>query len=1603
MSWNGFARVFVTAGLVAGLFAATGGAPASAAVAHGRPSRHVVNHRVRVVPAAHPSLRVIKIRHVRVVRTHGVKRRVRTVPWPARGGTHGVVRGAGAGTVQVPPAVAARGGVRPDTGGCGGICEYPVPTSGGGAQGVAVDAKGDAWFAEPSGGKIAEVTPGGSFTEYSVPSEPLWDSLNDLTIGADGNIWFTASNYVGRMTPSGSFTMFPTTENAGVNDIAVASDGNVWFTQTEHQVGYVTPAGQVTEFNIPAYWPVWSWNITAGPGGTVWFDATQLYGGNYVYSITENGTMTQYTVPGVGDITTAGGRLWFPTGGESITAMTPSGSYTTYTWAITVAYGPNDVRSDGAGGVLFTNQYGGAVGDMTSGGAVAFASVLSGNATNGIGLAPDSSIWFSENSGNAMGLIPSSVSLPPSVPTTQTYGCACGTKLSARPEAFRGDPVNTATGAFSQTVTDASLPGPGAAFAFTRAYTSLDTASGPLGPGWTDPYQASLSFDGSGNATFTAGDGQQMAFSYNGSDYTPATGVYATLAAVGGGYQITAPGGSILGFSSSGQLTSVTDHAGTGVTLSYSSGQLATVTDAGGRTVTFTYNGSGLLSSLTMPSGGTVSYGYTSGLLTTVTDPRGGVTTYAYNSAGQLTTITDPDSHTVTANTYDPATGRITSQTNGDGKTTTFTWDPTTQTATTTQPNGGVWTDAYNDNVLLSQTDPDGGITYYGYDSNLDTTSVTDPDGYQTTMTYDSAGNKLSQTSPGPGYYTQSWTYNSLGEVLTATDALGNTTTSTYNSGGLLTSVTDPAGDDTTYTYTGDSQVATLTDPNGHTTTYSYDSHLDLASVTTPGSETTGYGYNADGLRTSVTDPLGKSNSYTYNADGNLTSVTNPDSDDTTYTYDADGHPTAVTDADGHTTTYAYDADGNLTSVTNPLSKTTTYTYDADGNKASAEDPDGNTTSYSYDLDDRLTTTTRPDSSTVSYTYNLDGDRASVTNAAGDTTSYVYTPLGQVTSVTDPLGRLTAYTYDGAGNRVTLTSPDGLVTSYGYDAANRLTAVTYSDGTTHTVGYSYDSDGNRTAMTDATGTSSYTYNSADRLTTVTNGTGDTVSYSYNSDGNITGLTYPDGNTVTRTYDDAQRLAAVTDWNSNTTTFGYDSDGNLTTESYPNGDTATTSYDNADQVTSFTDTNSSATTLASFTYTPGNDGEITSAATTGISEPTHNYTYDSLGELTADNSTSYAYDHASDPTTLAAATQTYDAASELASSVTGSATTTYGNNARGDRVTATISGATTTYGYDAANHLTSYTPPTGDATTYTYDGDGLLASQTTGSDTTTYAWDTTGQLPLMLTSGTTSYIYGPGNLPVESIDSSGTPTYLLHDQLGSTRLLTDSTGTVTGTYTYDPYGNITSHTGTATTTLLYAGQYQDGPTGFYYLRNRYYDPTTGQFLTVDPAVILTQAPYSYANDNPVNITDLAGLCSWYNGYCAVVQPAVQYAAQNPLQATVIVLGAASLVLTAGADAPFVAGGIVAVSAEADTSIVATLADQGITAETTAHGSLAGAGIQTAKDCLSSLDITCGYDFLTLGLGGAATLRWPPTVAVGGFGFLTTVPLPSSSQSDEIKPC
>ena len=128
-------------------------------------------------------------------------------------------------------------------------------------------------------------------------------------------------------------------------------------------------------------------------------------------------------------------------------------------------------------------------------------------------------------------------------------------------------------------------------------------------------------------------------------------------------------------------------------------------------------------------------------------------------------------------------------------------------------------------------------------------------------------------------------------------------------------------------------------------------------------------------------------------------------------------------------------------------------------------------------------------------------------------------------------------------------------------------------------------------------------------------------------------------------------------------------------------------------------------------------------------------------------------------------------------------------------------------------------------------------------------------------GTRTSTFGvSANLTTVVVAIPQPPSVLFYqtDQLGSTRLLTDSAGVVRGTFSYDAYGNSVGSTGSYSTPLAYAGQYRDAESGLLYLRARYYDPVTVQFLTRDPLVALTLSPFAYVEGNPLNATDQSGL-------------------------------------------------------------------------------------------------------------------------------------------------
>ena len=368
---------------------------------------------------------------------------------------------------------------------------------------------------------------------------------------------------------------------------------------------------------------------------------------------------------------------------------------------------------------------------------------------------------------------------------------------------------------------------------------------------------------------------------------------------------------------------------------------------------------------------------------------------------------------------------------------------------------------------------------------------------------------------------------------------------------------------------------------------------------------------------------------------------------------------------------------------------------------------------------------------------------------------------------------------------------------------------------------------------------------------------------------------------------------MTDWTSKTTAYAYDGDGNVNQITAPNG-VATAITSDADGNASSIVVGPTASPLAKWVYRRTANEQLSAVTSTGVGDnPAIGYS--ALNQIssyavpyttttpafTGTQTTSYSYDHGDNPTNLGkitytgtgtpptgapGQTQTYNAANQLCWSTTSSVSsptcggtkpsgsTTYTYNAHGDR-TVTAGSSTTDYCYDQAERLVG-AGASCTTNTYAYDGDGLRLSKKVGSVTNKYAWDDTESVPNLLMDGGEFYIYGPNGLPVERTNSAGT-IYLHEDATGSVRLTTNGVGAITSSETYTPWGSVASHTGTVPS-LGYDSQFTDPETGLLYLRARYYDPSTGQFLTRDPMVAMTRSAYGYGANDPLNQEDPSGL-------------------------------------------------------------------------------------------------------------------------------------------------
>ena len=901
-------------------------------------------------------------------------------------------------------------------------------------------------------------------------------------------------------------------------------------------------------------------------------------------------------------------------------------------------------------------------------------------------------------------------------------------------------------------------------------------------------------------------------------------------------------------------------------------------------------------------------------------DENGNGKTYIYDHANRVVQIDTPVSSGVTMQetyTYNPATGTLTSKSINGTRQTNYAYEYGYLMRESTSA-GGVTEYQYDSlgNVSRKQMQRSGGlwdVQNYTYDTYgrlsmetklLDTAAGTAES--KTGYTYDRMGSLVGTTLPGgyvagadASHYTTTTTYDLLGRV--------SKITTPYETGGQVQQL------ETSYTYDAVGRQTGVVDESGNSTTYTYDGRGRVTSMTNALNLVTSYEYDLLGNLVKETTPSG-SWEKEYDTRGRVTKVKAPDGAVTAeYTYDGAGNVTQQKNEAGSVTAFTYNQANLLTNTTRPTGGVTSYTYNNFGEKTGVTDGMGNTTSYAYDNAGRLSSVTDALGNTTGYSYDGVGNRTSVTDANGHMRTYTYGTFGLLLSSTDAKGQAQTYSYDVSGQLTSGTDRMGNVFTYTYDNRGRMTGKSAAavDGETQTISYGYNPQGNRTSMTDSTGVWNYEYDNLYRLTKVSKDGAEQISYGYDNAGNLTSAAYG-GGTTSYTYDSRNRMVSA-QRGSVGASYTY-TNGNLTTTQNYNGTRTDMTYNADGQVTQVTNQDSSGTIVSYYGYTYDAAGRVTQKTD---SSGTIGYTYDAAGHLTGvtepDKTTTYEYDAVGNRKrsveelivdtseadvveyTKKETSYTYSASNELTGLVeqrysgttfVGGTAVQYSYDPNGNQymtlsaklseetaeaelglvVGAAVGVEMTQAQFDVFGRMTSMTKTKDLETvtaTYTYNGDGLRQSRAVTSEsdtkTTNYLYD--GSY-VVQESGSATATYVRGMNYIAKIGASNSVSYYQYNAHGDVTGTTDGIGAAQNRYDYSAFGEEKETEETAENSLRYGGEFYDAELELYYQRARYYEPSTGRFLSEDTYTGEADNPatfnlYAFCNGDPVNYIDPNG--------------------------------------------------------------------------------------------------------------------------------------------------
>lgn len=815
-------------------------------------------------------------------------------------------------------------------------------------------------------------------------------------------------------------------------------------------------------------------------------------------------------------------------------------------------------------------------------------------------------------------------------------------------------------------------------------------------------------------------------------------------------------------------------------------------------------------------------------------DRYGNILDFTRDGVGNLTRITAPSGRFIDL-TYDTS-NRIIQARDHIGRTVTYIYDA----------SGRLW----------KVTNPEGGIEEYTYDTDHRMLTVKRPNGQiMVTNQYDANGRVIQQTLADGGIYRFAYTLN--GNKVTQTDITdprGNVRRLAFNASGYVVSMTRALGAPEQQTITierdpwGTNLVLSTTDALNRKTRYTYDdkgnmtSRTRLADALLEAAVTENYTYEPQFSQlASSTDPLGNTTRYSYDAEGNLTDLEDPLGNHFSFAYNGAGQLTRATDPLGHAWTFTYDGP-DLATRTDPLGRITRQFRDAAGRLRMITDPLGRRTVTDHDVLDRVVKITDAKHGETRLAWDADGNLTSVTDPRGGVTTYSYDGKDRVTTITNPLGKGESYLYDGNDNRTQWTDRNGKIASFAYDTLNRMTEAQYGQSkigqslTTPdaTVTQSWDAGDRLTQVTDTQdATITRAYDGLDRLTRETTAQGQ-VDYAYDAASRRTAMTVLGQLPVGYQYDAASRLTAITQGLASVGV-NYDAASRRTSLTLPSGIVATYGYDDAYERTSIRYTRD-GTELGDLSYAYNASGERVriggSLAHMTLPAPVSSATYNAANQLTQWGGTTFGYDANGDLVTDGTRSYSYDSRHRL--SVIGGTATSFAYDAFGRRT--------------KKNVVDDIVDLVGVATTYLYDGLNPVQELRNGIPTVNllggFYLDEVFRRTDFLPDGSTA-VLGARDL--------------LTDALGSTVALADDQGALTTRYTYTPFGAATVEGPANSNPHQFTGRENDGATGLYYYRARYYDPVRGRFISSDPIGLAGGLnTYAYVLNNPIRYTDPLGL-------------------------------------------------------------------------------------------------------------------------------------------------